>query len=350
MALVAQNDVFGAVAGDFADGQGVVPAGSGRALFGMNPAALRELLESLGERPFRAVQLGQALYKQRVASLDGVTTLSAELREKLRAAGYAVGLPQLAQTAKSVDGTERYLVRLADGETVETVWMPNGDLPDDDEDAAGETYQRATICVSSQVGCAVNCQFCLTAKLGIRRNLTAGEIAGQVAAVLNRHGVQLGSGRGRSMPDRINLVFMGMGEPFLNYDAFMAAVGLLVEEMGIPASRMTVSTSGDRAGDPEICAGAGAAESGAEFECIQRCGARRDHADYAQVEYRGAAGRAGDDSAGQARVCDVRVCAAGRGKRPAGACAGGAGAACGDSGEGESDCVESGAGGGVPTA
>jgi 23S rRNA (adenine2503-C2)-methyltransferase len=83
----------------------------------------------------------------------------------------------------------------------------------------------------------VNCQFCLTAKLGIRRNLTAGEIAGQVAAVLNRHAIQIGK-------DRINLVFMGMGEPFLNYDEFMASVRLLVEGIGIPESRMTVSTSG----------------------------------------------------------------------------------------------------------
>ncbi len=98
-------------------------------------------------------------------------------------------------------------------------------------------YRRATICVSSQVGCAVNCQFCLTAKLGIKRNLTAGEIAGQVAAVLNRHGIQVGQ-------DRINLVFMGMGEPFLNYDEFMAAVRRLVQGIGIPESRMTVSTSG----------------------------------------------------------------------------------------------------------
>jgi 23S rRNA (adenine2503-C2)-methyltransferase len=89
----------------------------------------------------------------------------------------------------------------------------------------------------------VNCQFCLTAKLGVRRNLTAGEIAGQVAAVLNRHEVRLGSGRGVSTPARINLVFMGMGEPFLNYDAFMRAVHLL-RAMGIPESRMTVSTSG----------------------------------------------------------------------------------------------------------
>jgi 23S rRNA (adenine2503-C2)-methyltransferase len=97
--------------------------------------------------------------------------------------------------------------------------------------------RRATICVSSQIGCAVNCQFCLTAKMGIIRNLSAGEIAGQVVAVLKRQGVHLGR-------DRINLVFMGMGEPFLNYDAFMAAMRLLVESVGLAASRMTVSTSG----------------------------------------------------------------------------------------------------------
>ena len=83
----------------------------------------------------------------------------------------------------------------------------------------------------------MNCQFCLTAKLGIKRNLTAGEIAGQVAAVLNRHAIQIGK-------DRINLVFMGMGEPFLNYDEFMQSVRLLMEGIGIPESRMTVSTSG----------------------------------------------------------------------------------------------------------
>jgi 23S rRNA (adenine2503-C2)-methyltransferase len=165
-------------------------------------------------------------------------------------------------------------VRLADGETVETVWMPGGDggergdgseaaVEEEGEDTGvteptlrdkaakdgppvsvvADGYKRATICVSSQVGCAVNCQFCLTAKLGIRRNLTAGEIAGQVAAVLNRQRVRIGSGKGVDTPSRINLVFMGMGEPFLNYDAFMKAVHLL-RRMGIPESRMTVSTSG----------------------------------------------------------------------------------------------------------
>ncbi len=217
-------------------------------MFGMGPEELRAAVEGLGLPKYRAVQLGEALYKQRVGRLEDVTTLPAAVRDGLVAAGYAVGLPEIVQAATSVDGTERYLVRMTDGETVETVWMPDGDGGErgDGSEAAEEEasgYKRATICVSSQVGCAVNCQFCLTAKLGVKRNLTAGEIAGQVAVVLNRHKVRVGSGKGVETPSRINLVFMGMGEPFLNYDAFMKAVHLL-RGMGIPESRMTVSTSG----------------------------------------------------------------------------------------------------------
>ena len=100
-------------------------------------------------------------------------------------------------------------------------------------------FHRATICVSSQVGCAVDCHFCMTALLGLKRNLTAGEIVGQVLAVLSERNVDVES-------ERINLVFMGQGEPFLNYDNFMKAVGLLSDPagVGIPLSRMTVSTSG----------------------------------------------------------------------------------------------------------
>ncbi len=284
-----------------------------KALFGMAADELRATVEGLGLPKYRAVQLADALYKQRVGELEGITTLPVEVRERLAAEGYAVGLPEIVQAAKSVDGTERYLVRLVDGETVETVWMPGGDGGErgdgsvaaeeeegevgDVEDAVerghrmgvatknetnptitarargdhgapgfvavrgkdkygdsdspsqneasvvGDGYKRATICISSQVGCAVNCQFCLTAKLGIKRNLTAGEIAGQVAAVLNRQRVRIGSGKGVETPSRINLVFMGMGEPFLNYDAFMKSVHVL-RAMGIPESRMTVSTSG----------------------------------------------------------------------------------------------------------
>jgi 23S rRNA (adenine2503-C2)-methyltransferase len=163
------------------------------------------------------------------------------LREKLAAEGWRIGRTKIVQAFKSVDGTERYLVQSApdDPLTVETVWMPEGDASEPGEEASSDDkdWHRATICVSSQVGCAVNCQFCLTAKLGLQRNLTAGEIAGQVVEVLDRHGVGVGR-------DRVNLVFMGMGEPFLNYDNFMGAVRLLVREVGLSPQRMTVSTSG----------------------------------------------------------------------------------------------------------
>ncbi len=206
----------------------------------------------MGEPAFRARQLRHALYRDWADSLDQVTTLPRAFRERLTSAGYVIGLPRIAHSFLSLDGTERYLIAVSGGQSVETVWMPGGDGGEQgaggDDDAsegdlspsgltAGTPYQRATICVSSQIGCAVNCQFCLTAQLGIERNLTAGEIAGQVVAVLRRQQALLGR-------DRINLVFMGMGEPFLNYDAFMDAVRLLVIEVGIPESRMTVSTSG----------------------------------------------------------------------------------------------------------
>ena len=224
---------------------------SDKPLFGASQQELAVLVARLGEPAYRATQLWDGLYRRRVPDLEQMTTLPAALRQRLVADGYTVGLPDIAQTARSVDGTERYLIRLSDGETVETVWMPGGDggergdgTPAAAEEEAADTYKRATICVSSQVGCAVNCQFCLTARLGIRRNLSAGEIAGQVAVVLNRHEVEVGSARGQGNPDRINLVFMGMGEPFLNYEGFMDAVRLLAGPMRIPESRMTVSTSG----------------------------------------------------------------------------------------------------------
>ena len=216
----------------------------GTGLFGLQNQQLSEKLAEFHLPAWRIRQLETALYGQRITAVDQITTWPKELRERVQAAGFQVGLPEIVETFRSVDGTERYLIACADGQTVETVWMPEGDGAEDDdaEPASGETtpgrnWSRATLCVSSQIGCAVNCQFCLTAKLGILRNLTAGEIAGQVAAVLNRHQAEPGR-------DRINLVFMGMGEPFLNYDAFMDAVRLLAGPMGIPESRMTVSTSG----------------------------------------------------------------------------------------------------------
>ncbi|MGA9671003.1 MAG: 23S rRNA (adenine(2503)-C(2))-methyltransferase RlmN [Terracidiphilus sp.] len=233
------------------------PGGSGGPLFGLDAGELAARMIAAGEPGWRGKQMAKAMYRQRVAAIDEITTLPKLLRERLAAEGWEVGRPVIAQVFRSVDGTERYLVQTG-VETVETVWMPEGDdgetgdgsegdgdsVAGDEEANAGSSTartslrrSRATICVSSQVGCAVNCQFCLTAKLGLQRNLTVGEIAGQVVAVLARHGVEVGR-------ERVNLVFMGMGEPFLNYDGFMAAVRLLVEEVGLSPQRMTVSTSG----------------------------------------------------------------------------------------------------------
>jgi 23S rRNA (adenine2503-C2)-methyltransferase len=231
------------------------PAGQGRSqdskagrrqFFGLNSEALAAIMMEMSEPEWRSGQLLEAVYRQRITTLSDITTFSKLLRQKLTAKGWEVGRPEIAQVFQSADGTERYLVQGQGGDalTVETVWMPEGDDGESGDgsdqeaaDEAGVRRQRATICVSSQVGCAVNCQFCLTARLGLQRNLSAGEIAGQVLAVFDRHGVEVGR-------DRVNLVFMGMGEPFLNYDNFMAAVRLLVEEVGLSPRRMTVSTSG----------------------------------------------------------------------------------------------------------
>jgi 23S rRNA (adenine2503-C2)-methyltransferase len=210
----------------------------------MDRAELVLLVEGVGEPAYRAQQLLQAMYRQRVASIDEISTLPQSLRLKLVEKGITAGMPRIEQRFVSQDGTVRYLISFADGQSVETVWMPEGDGGEsgegagDSEDAStARGWGRATICISSQVGCAVDCQFCLTALLGVKRNLTAGEIVGQVLAVLNDQQVS-------PQHDRINLVFMGMGEPFLNYDNFIKAVRLLVQEVGLAESRMTVSTAG----------------------------------------------------------------------------------------------------------
>ena len=220
-------------------------------LLGLNRQEVAELVEKAGEPAYRVQQIMNGVYRERVRSLEQVSTLPRQFREDLSQRGFAVGSPNIQEKFVSRDGTVRYLVAFADGESVETVWMPEGDggeagdgtdAGESGEMSAGHSsttrnWDRATICVSSQVGCAVDCHFCLTALLGVKRNLSAGEIVGQVCAVLSDQKV--------SPPrDRINLVFMGMGEPFLNYDNFIKAVRLLVEEVGIPESRMTVSTAG----------------------------------------------------------------------------------------------------------
>jgi len=217
-----------------------------RVLLGLSLRELTDFVEEAGQPSYRGRQLFEALYRQRFGSPEQISTLPQEFRQSLGQRGLSLGVPTIEQKFVSSDGTVRYLIGFADGQSVETVWMPegdNGEAGDGSEagnevaNGVGRTWDRATICVSSQVGCAVDCQFCLTALLGVKRNLTAGEIVGQVCAVLNEQSV--------SPPrDRVNIVFMGMGEPFLNYENFMRAVRLLVEGVGIPESRMTVSTAG----------------------------------------------------------------------------------------------------------
>lgn len=216
---------------------------SGNLLLGLNFQELSSLVQRHKQPDYRARQLFEAIYTQRQDELERISTLPQTFRGVLRDEGVKIGVPQIQKSFPSVDGTIRYLIAMADGETVETVWMPEGDGGEEaDGSEAGDEmsdtgFDRATICVSSQVGCAVNCQFCLTAQLGVKRNLSAGEIVGQVIAVLNDRRVDMER-------QRINIVFMGMGEPFLNYPEFMKAVHLLVEGVGFSESRMTVSTSG----------------------------------------------------------------------------------------------------------
>ena len=215
-------------------------------MLGLDRNELSDLVSGAGQPGYRVSQIIDALYRQRAQDLDEVTTLPADLRLRLQQDGFSIGAPLVDKKFVSEDGTVRYLMTFADGESAETVWMPEGDGGEaGDGSEAGEAAEsaspraagRSTICISSQVGCAVDCKFCLTALLGVKRNLTAGEIVGQVCAVLKDQRI--------SPPaDRINLVFMGMGEPFLNYDNFMKAVRLLVENVGLAERRMTVSTAG----------------------------------------------------------------------------------------------------------
>jgi 23S rRNA (adenine2503-C2)-methyltransferase len=241
-------------------------------LLGLDREEITALVSEAGEPGYRAKQIMDAVYRQRVESLAEISTLPQEFRERLAEGGVSVGAARIEKKFVSVDGTVGYLIAFADGQSVETVWMPEGDGGEaGDGSEAGEeaesavtsgakarseegeqiaalkccatqkpsraSFGRSTICISSQVGCAVDCRFCLTALLGVKRNLTAGEILGQVCAVLKDQKV--------SPPeDRINLVFMGMGEPFLNYENFMKASRLLVEGVGIAERRMTVSTAG----------------------------------------------------------------------------------------------------------
>jgi 23S rRNA (adenine2503-C2)-methyltransferase len=193
------------------------------ALLGME---LPELRNALGpEHPaFRARQLFDAIYRQQVADLSEISTFPKSLRNQL-VRSFTPGLPLVEKRYDSVDGTRRYLLQLSDNRTVEGVLMP-------------EDF-RDTICISSQVGCPVDCKFCLTALMGLERNLTAGEIVGQVLLVARENSL-------KATDSRLNVVMMGMGEPLLNLDNVLKATRLLTDQQGFAMSpkRITLSTSG----------------------------------------------------------------------------------------------------------
>jgi 23S rRNA (adenine2503-C2)-methyltransferase len=187
---------------------------------------LAEIQAALGatQPAYRARQLYEALYRQRVERLGEVSTLPSGLRREL-AEHWQTGWPEIRECYQAADGTRRYLLQLADGKTVEAVLMPE--------------QGRDTICISTQIGCPVNCRFCLTAKLGLERNLTAGEIVGQVLRICRDQGLS-------PQDRRLNLVMMGMGEPLLNLDQVLKATRLLADPRGVGLSvrRITVSTAG----------------------------------------------------------------------------------------------------------
>jgi len=218
-------------------------------LLGKSLEDLRAVLVQMGEPAYRGAQIYHALYAGRRFDFAAMSSLPAALRERLAREAFLT-LPQVAKSYRSADGTVRYLLKLASevgaelrvrranegapkvaplqeeskSTTIETVFMPE--------------ESRQTICISTQAGCAVDCRFCLTATLGLIRNLTAGEIIGQVLVALEENRAAL--------KPQTNVVLMGQGEPLLNYDAVMAGVRILLDANGVALSprRVTLSTSG----------------------------------------------------------------------------------------------------------
>ncbi|MGD9563464.1 MAG: 23S rRNA (adenine(2503)-C(2))-methyltransferase RlmN [Pyrinomonadaceae bacterium] len=195
-------------------------------LTGLTRSELIDLFQRMGEPRYRADQVFRGLHERRLTSFDGMTDLPKALREKLNASATASAL-SVESRYTSIDGTRRFLMRTSDGSPVEAVFIP--------------TENRDTICFSSQSGCALNCDFCLTAKLGLLKNLTAGEIIEQIILVLNDV-----YGTGRETPHGTNLVAMGEGEPFMNFRSLTKALDIMADENGlfIVPGRVTVSTAG----------------------------------------------------------------------------------------------------------
>jgi 23S rRNA (adenine2503-C2)-methyltransferase len=205
-------------------------------LLGKSPDELRAFIQGLGEPSYRGAQIYHALYAERRFAFAAMTNLPAALRERLARVA-SIELPRIIRAHRSDDGTVRYVLalgpeagelaaeqRLMKPATIETVFMPE--------------ENRQTICISTQAGCAVDCHFCLTATLGLIRNLTAGEIIGQVLIAVEENRAAL--------KPQTNVVLMGQGEPLLNFDPVMAALRILLDPhaMAISPKHVTLSTSG----------------------------------------------------------------------------------------------------------
>ncbi len=199
-------------------------------LLDLDGSALVAYVESLGEKPFRARQLSRWIHQRGAARFEQMTDLAKSLRAKLDGAA-TIAAPVVLRDSQSADGTRKWLLDVGAGNAIETVFIPEDD--------------RGTLCVSSQAGCAVNCAFCSTGKQGFSRNLSTGEIVGQLwwaEHTLRKAGVAAEDS------DRVisNVVLMGMGEPLQNYDAVLPALNLMLDDnaYGLSRRRVTVSTSG----------------------------------------------------------------------------------------------------------
>ena len=196
-------------------------------MLGLTREQMEAFFDELGEKRFRAQQLMKWIHHQGVRDFDLMTNLGKALRQRLAECA-EVRPPEIAEQHDSVDGTRKWAIRVEGGSLVEAVLIPDGD--------------RATLCVSSQVGCSLDCKFCSTGKQGFQRDLTAAEIIGQVWLAIDSYGAwQPGSRRVVT-----NVVMMGMGEPLLNFDNVVAAMSLMTDDLsyGLSKRKVTLSTSG----------------------------------------------------------------------------------------------------------
>jgi 23S rRNA (adenine2503-C2)-methyltransferase len=196
-------------------------------LLDLTREGLRAFFNEMGEKPFRAEQVMKWIYQQGVADFEQMTNLNKALRTKLQAK-CEVKAPEIAYQQNASDGTIKFALKLEGGQEVETVWIPDGD--------------RATLCVSSQVGCALECTFCSTAQQGFNRNLKVSEIIGQVWRVATT----IGLNNDTAKRPITNVVMMGMGEPLLNVKNVVPAMELMLDDLafGLSKRRVTLSTSG----------------------------------------------------------------------------------------------------------